>query len=45
MSLGADETIANSDTLRKPDVSSEAGAETSAAAAADVIERVMKAGS
>lgn len=35
MSLGADETIANSDTLRKPDVSSDAGAETSAAAATD----------
>lgn len=35
MSLGADETIANSDTLRKPDDSSDAGAETSAAAAAD----------
>ena len=35
MSLGADETIANSDTLRKPDVSSDAGAETSAAAASD----------
>ena len=32
MSLGADETIANSDTLRKPDASSDAGAETSAAA-------------
>ena len=32
MSLGADETIANSDTLRKPDVSSDAGAETSTAA-------------
>lgn len=28
MSLGADETIANSDTLRKPDASSDAGAET-----------------
>lgn len=35
MSLGADETIANSDTLRKPDVSSDAGAETSAATATD----------
>lgn len=35
MSLGADETIANSDTLRKPDASSVAGAETSAAAATD----------
>lgn len=35
MSLGADETIANSDTLRKPDASSDAGAETSAAAATD----------
>lgn len=35
MSLGADETIANSDTLRKPDASSDAGAETSAAAAMD----------
>ncbi len=35
MSLGADETIANSDTLRKPDASSDAGAETSAVAAAD----------
>ena len=35
MSLGADETIANSDTLRKPDVSSDANAETSAAAATD----------
>lgn len=35
MSLGADETIANSDTLRKPDVSAAANAETSAAAAAD----------
>ena len=35
MSLGADETIANSDTLRKPDVSSDANAETSAAAASD----------
>ncbi len=33
MSFGADETIANSDTLRKPDASSDAGAETSAAAA------------
>ena len=32
MSLGADETIANSDTLRKPDASSDANAETSAAA-------------
>ena len=32
MSLGADETIANSDTLRKPDASSDASAETSAAA-------------
>ena len=32
MSLGADETIANSDTLRKPDASSDAGAETSTAA-------------
>ncbi len=39
MSLGADETIANSDSLRKPDVSSEAGAETSAAAAADAQPR------
>lgn len=35
MSLGADETIANSDTLRKPDASSDAGAETSADATAD----------
>ena len=35
MSLGADETIANSDTLRKPDASSDAGAETSATAATD----------
>lgn len=35
MSLGADETIANSDTLRKPDASSDAGAETSAAVATD----------
>lgn len=35
MSLGADETIANSDTLRKSDASSDANAETSAAAAAD----------
>ena len=35
MSLGADETIANSDTLRKPDVSSDAGAEISADATAD----------
>lgn len=35
MSLGADETIANSDTLRKSDASSDAGAETSAAAATD----------
>lgn len=35
MSLGADETIANSDTLRKPDVSSDANAETSAATATD----------
>lgn len=37
MSLGADETIANSDTLRKPDASSDAGAETSAAAATDAL--------
>lgn len=35
MSLGADETIANSDTLRKQDASSDANAETSAAAATD----------
>lgn len=35
MSLGADETIANSDTLRKPDASSDAGAETSAAVVMD----------
>lgn len=35
MSLGADETIANSDTLQKPDVSSDANAETSAATATD----------
>ena len=35
MSLGADETIANSDTLRKSDASSDANAETSAAAAAE----------
>ena len=35
MSLGADETIANSDTLRKPDASAEVNAETSADAAAD----------
>lgn len=35
MSLGADETIANSDTLRKSDASSYANAETSAAAAAE----------
>ena len=35
MSLGADETIANSDTLRKPDASSDAGAETSAATVTD----------
>lgn len=35
MSLGADETIANSDTLRKPDASTEVNAETSADAAAD----------
>lgn len=35
MSLGANETIANSDTLRKPDVSSDANAETSVAAATD----------
>ncbi len=35
MSLGADETIANSDTLRKSDASSDAGAETSADATAD----------
>lgn len=35
MSLGADETIANSDTLRKPDTSAVANAETSEATAAD----------
>lgn len=35
MSLGADETIANSDTLRKPDTSAAANAETSEATAAD----------
>lgn len=35
MSLGADETIANSDTLRTPDASTEVNAETSADAAAD----------
>lgn len=35
MSLGADETIANSDTLRKSDASSDANAETSTAAAAE----------
>lgn len=35
MSLGADETIANSDTLRKSDVSTDANAETSAAAGAE----------
>lgn len=35
MSFGADETIANSDTLRKPDVSSDANAEISAPAASD----------
>lgn len=35
MSLGADETIANSDTLRKSDASSDANAETSAATGAE----------
>lgn len=35
MSLGADETIANSDTLRKSDASTDANAETSAAAGAE----------
>lgn len=35
MSLGADETIANSDTLRKADASSDANAETSAATGAE----------
>lgn len=35
MSLGADETIANSDTLRKSEASSDANAETNAAAAAE----------
>lgn len=35
MSLGADETIANSDTLRKSDASSDANAETSAATATE----------
>ena len=35
MSLGADETIANSDTLRKLDASTEVNAETNADAAAD----------
>lgn len=41
MSLGADETIANSDTLRKPDVSSEAGAETSAAASGNTTAETL----
>lgn len=35
MSLGADETIANSDTLRKSDASSDANAETSSATGAE----------
>ena len=37
MSLGADETIANSDTLRKSDASSDANAETSAAGDAQAV--------
>lgn len=41
MSLGADETIANSDTLRKPDVSSDANAETSAAASEDTTSETL----